>query len=63
MGDEVRALAQQLDGENVRRQKEEADVLAAAKEIVQSDPDVGARSVLVVAGDLWHRGVIGIVAS
>ena len=29
----------------------------------QTDPDVGARSVLVVAGEGWHRGVIGIVAS
>src|SRR5207253_7369095 len=25
--------------------------------------EVGARSILVVAGDGWHRGVIGIVAS
>jgi single-stranded-DNA-specific exonuclease len=63
MAGEVRALAIELDGENVRRQEEEAAVLSAAKKIVQSDPDVGARSVLVVAGDGWHRGVIGIVAS
>jgi single-stranded-DNA-specific exonuclease len=63
MGEEVRQLALQLDGENVRRQEEEAGILAQAKKIVQSDPDVGARSVLVVAGDGWHRGVIGIVAS
>jgi len=61
--DEVRQLALQLDAENVRRQEEEAAILAAAKQIVQTDPDVGARSVLVVAGDGWHRGVIGIVAS
>ena len=63
LGDEARALALQLDGENVRRQEEEAEILAAAKKIVQTDPDVGARSVLVVAGEGWHRGVIGIVAS
>jgi single-stranded-DNA-specific exonuclease len=63
MGEEARALALQLDGENVRRQEEEAEILTAAKKIVQSDPDIGARSVLVVAGDGWHRGVIGIVAS
>src|SRR5262249_55809845 len=37
--------------------------LAAARKIVQTDPDVGARSVLVVSGEGWHRGVIGIVAS
>jgi single-stranded-DNA-specific exonuclease len=63
MGEEVRALALQLDGENVRRQEEEAETLAAAKKIVQTDPDIGARTVLVVAGESWHRGVIGIVAS
>ncbi len=63
LGEEVRLLATELDGENVRRQEEEAGILAAAKKIVQTDPDVGARSILVVAGDGWHRGVIGIVAS
>jgi single-stranded-DNA-specific exonuclease len=63
MAEEVRELALQLDGENVRRQEEEAEILAAAKKVVTTDPDVGARSVLVVAGDGWHRGVIGIVAS
>jgi single-stranded-DNA-specific exonuclease len=61
--EEVRQLALQLDGENVRRQDEEAEILAAAKKIVQTDPEVGARSILVVAGEGWHRGVIGIVAS
>jgi single-stranded-DNA-specific exonuclease len=61
--EEVRQLALQLDGENVKRQEEEAEILAAAKKIVQTDPEVGARSILVVAGEGWHRGVIGIVAS
>jgi single-stranded-DNA-specific exonuclease len=63
LADDVRQLALQLDTENVRRQEEEAEILAAAKKVVQTDPEVGARSVLVVAGDGWHRGVIGIVAS
>jgi single-stranded-DNA-specific exonuclease len=63
LGDEVKALAMQLDAENVRRQEEEAGILTAAKKVVQTDPDIGARSVLVVAGEGWHRGVIGIVAS
>ncbi len=63
MAEEVRQLALQLDGENVRRQEEEAEILAAAKKIVQTDPEVGARTVLVVGGEGWHRGVIGIVAS
>jgi single-stranded-DNA-specific exonuclease len=63
MAEEVRQLALQLDGENVRRQEEEAEILAAAKKIVQTDPEVGARTILVVGGEGWHRGVIGIVAS
>src|SRR6185295_14438662 len=63
LGEEARALAMQLDAENERRREEEATILAAARKVVQTDPDVGARSVLVVAGEGWHRGVIGIVAS
>ncbi len=63
MADEARALAGQLDQENQRRQQEEADIVARARSAVESDPEIGARTVLVVAGEGWHRGVIGIVAS
>ncbi|OFW02970.1 MAG: single-stranded-DNA-specific exonuclease RecJ [Acidobacteria bacterium RIFCSPLOWO2_02_FULL_68_18] len=63
MADEARALAEQLDSENQRRQKEEAEILTAARKAVETDLDIGSRSVIVVAGDGWHRGVIGIVAS
>jgi single-stranded-DNA-specific exonuclease len=63
LADEARQLAEQLNVENVRRQEEEAAIVAEARRIVESDPDIGARTVLVVAGDQWHRGVIGIVAS
>ena len=63
MADEVREMAAHLDGENVKRQEEEAVILAEAKKVVQSDPEIGAKSVIVVAGEGWHRGVIGIVAS
>jgi single-stranded-DNA-specific exonuclease len=63
MAAEARDLARQLDEENTRRQQEEAIVVAAARRIVDTDLEVGSRSVLVVAGEGWHRGVIGIVAS
>ena len=63
MADEARLLAEQLEAENTRRRLEDQDILAKAKKIVETDPDVGARTVLVVAGEGWHRGVIGIVAS
>jgi single-stranded-DNA-specific exonuclease len=63
MADEARALAEQLNSENLRRQKEEAEIVAQARKVVDTDLDVGSRTVIVVAGEGWHRGVIGIVAS
>jgi len=60
---EARELAGQLNAENERRQQEERAILAAARKVVETDPDVGAHAALVVAGEGWHRGVIGIVAS
>jgi len=63
MGDEARELATLLDAENLRRQQEEAEIVAQAKKIVETDLEVGSRTVIVVAGPGWHRGVIGIVAS
>jgi single-stranded-DNA-specific exonuclease len=63
MADEARALAEQLNAENLRRQQEEADIVSQAKKAVETDLEVGSRTVIVVAGEGWHRGVIGIVAS
>jgi single-stranded-DNA-specific exonuclease len=63
MADEARSLAEQLDTENTKRRQEEQDIVAKARKVIETDPDVGARSILVVAGEGWHRGVIGIVAS
>jgi single-stranded-DNA-specific exonuclease len=63
MGAEAKELAEQLNAENLRRQEEEAGIVAEARKIVETDLEVGARTVIVVAGEGWHRGVIGIVAS
>ena len=63
MGEEARALAQQLNDENLRRQQEEAELVAHARKAIETDPAVGAHNVLVVGGAGWHRGVIGIAAS
>jgi single-stranded-DNA-specific exonuclease len=62
-GAEAKALAEQLNSENLRRQEEEAAIVAQATKVVETDLDVGSRTVIVVAGEGWHRGVIGIVAS
>jgi single-stranded-DNA-specific exonuclease len=63
MAEEARDLAQQLNEENLRRQQEEAELVAQARRAIDTDPAVGAHNVLVVGGLGWHRGVIGIAAS
>lgn len=63
MEEEARALAQQLNEENLRRQQEEAELVVQARKAIETDPAVGAHNVLVVGGAGWHRGVIGIAAS
>jgi single-stranded-DNA-specific exonuclease len=61
--DEARGLAQQLNDENLKRQTEEADLVTQARKAIETDPAIGAHNVLVVGGEGWHRGVIGIAAS
>jgi single-stranded-DNA-specific exonuclease len=63
MAAEARELAEQLNAENLRRQQEEAEIVTAARHTVETDLEVGSRTIIVVAGHGWHRGVIGIVAS
>jgi single-stranded-DNA-specific exonuclease len=59
----ARGLARQLSEENTRRQEQEAAILADARRAIDKDPETGAQNMLIVAGEDWHRGVIGIVAS
>ena len=61
--DEAADLAHQLEAENDRRRMEEADIFNVARRQVEIDPEVSGHNVLVVWGEGWHRGVIGIVAS
>ena len=62
MAEEARGLAEQLNIENARRQQEEAPS-SPRRGRSSRRTHIGARTVLVVAGEGWHRGVIGIVAS
>lgn len=56
-------LARELDGENRRRQQIEADLLDQAARQAETQMSGGDRRTLVLAGEGWHHGVIGIVAS
>jgi single-stranded-DNA-specific exonuclease len=60
---EARALALHLDGFNRERQRIEAGVLAAALEQLDGDGAMSRSCLTVAAGEGWHPGVIGIVAS
>jgi len=55
-------IAERLDILNAERRAIEADVLDHAMGLVDRD-NLGARSVVVVSGEGWHPGVIGIVAA
>jgi single-stranded-DNA-specific exonuclease len=59
----ARQLAKRLSEENTKRREQEAEILTEARRSIERDPQVGAHNILVVAGEGWHRGVIGIVAS
>lgn len=58
---EAARLAARLDALNTERQVIEAEVLAEARSALASLPD--DLPVCVVAGEGWHSGVLGIVAS
>ena len=60
--DEIRAaqIADELDRLNAERRHTETRIRFEAEALVAQDPD---RASYVLAGEGWHKGVIGIVAS
>lgn len=61
--EEAEILAADICEQNVSRRNIEADIVKEAMEQIQSNVDLAMDRVLVVAGDHWHAGIIGIVAS
>ncbi|TCL65263.1 single-stranded-DNA-specific exonuclease RecJ [Hydrogenispora ethanolica] len=56
-------LAKQLEKENLNRQSTENQVLTEAQQMLAAAPELAEEYGLVLAGEGWHLGVIGIVAS
>jgi single-stranded-DNA-specific exonuclease len=54
-------LAEFLESQNAQRQQLERKIVAQARHLVETDP-LHDGAALVLAGDDWHPGVIGIVA-
>jgi len=61
--EEAARIAKLLDTENRSRQKIEAAILQDALSKVEREVNFKHHKVIVLAGENWHPGVIGIVAS
>ena len=59
----ARELAAKLDQLNTDRQEEERRILRSVEDRFTSDPTLSDAYCIVVDGDGWHRGVIGITAT
>jgi single-stranded-DNA-specific exonuclease len=61
---EAKRLATHLDSRNQERQEVQRQIVELAiKELETGSPDPASSFVAVIAGEGWHRGVIGIAAS
>ena len=61
--DQATGIAERLAEINTERQQTEQEVFAAAQKTLEADPARQRDRVLVVSGEDWHPGVIGIVAA
>lgn len=59
----AREIANKLDKLNSDRQEEERRILQAIDGRFREDPELREAFCLVIDGDGWHRGVIGITAT
>ncbi len=59
----AKEIAEEISNANTERQAIETQITASAVEYIEANPKVKYRRVIVVDGEDWHQGVIGIVAS
>ena len=57
------SIAAELSADNTERQQIERDILSDIDDMIRRDPSPVNNDVIVICGDGWHKGVIGIVAS
>lgn len=61
--EEARFKAAQLNDENIHRHQVETNILDSIKEKIDSDSSLAQDRVIVIEGEGFHHGVIGIVAA
>ena len=59
---EASSLAEQLEAYNAERQKTEQSIYAEAVQLIEQQ-NLAYKRIIVVAGENWHKGVVGIVAA
>lgn len=55
--------ARELCEMNTLRQQSEAEIIAQAEQQIREHPELMCRKILIVQGDGWNHGVIGIISS
>ncbi len=56
-------VAEQIDNDNRERHVLENEIMEAAVNHIESNPQLKYARVIVVCGENWHHGVVGIVAA
>ncbi|WP_407383295.1 single-stranded-DNA-specific exonuclease RecJ [Ruminococcus sp.] len=56
-------IAADLSSDNIERQRIEREILGDIDRLIRTNPSIVNNAVIVVCGEGWHKGVIGIVAS
>ena len=59
----TRELAERLNQLNADRQEEERRIMSAIEARIEESPELRDAYCMVVDGDGWHRGVVGITAT
>lgn len=56
-------IADEISNMNALRQKTETDIFVQATSMLEKNADIKNQRVIVVDGEGWHQGVVGIVAA
>ncbi|MBR5543132.1 MAG: single-stranded-DNA-specific exonuclease RecJ [Oscillospiraceae bacterium] len=61
--DNAAQVAQKLNEKNSERQRCEGQIMKEALSHIEEHPEYKEKSAIVISGEGWHHGVLGIVAS
>lgn len=61
--EEARAVAEELNDINKQRQTLQNTILSDVEKQIKSDPLILKQRVIIVSGEGWHPGIIGLAAS